>query len=206
MNQLFPELMPVAGDDVAYTPDAVARACVATLPPIIGGAWEPYAGGGAFCRALVGHGAYVFASDIDPAAPALGSTLSRLADASKGWPLEGPRPDWIVSNPPFSVLDEHLPVLLATAQVGVAMLLIGQWLAPGARDWLWQGALPDEILWLRERVAFEGPGRNGKDTDSREYAWIIWRRSAERGWMGRGHVGRLSWHTGQLWAPHRMAA
>jgi hypothetical protein len=91
-------------------------------------------------------------------------------------------------------------VLLDTARIGVALLLIGQWLAPGARDWLWARAVPDQILWLRERVPFEGPGRNGKDTDSREYAWVIWRRNAD-GWHGRGLVGRLSWQSAQVWRP-----
>lgn len=30
------------------------------------------------------------------------------------------------------------------------------------RDWLWDVAVPDEMLWIRERIAFEGPGREGK--------------------------------------------
>jgi hypothetical protein len=66
-----------------YTPDPVARACVATLGDLRGfRCWEPHAGGGAFVRALRAAGAelHVFA---DVAAP---DDLSReLRAHCQGW-------------------------------------------------------------------------------------------------------------------------
>jgi hypothetical protein len=208
----------MAGADVAYTPDHVARALVEVLRPELTGArvWEPYAGGGAFCRALSGVAGITYATDCDPAAEGVGLADIGLTpwDVAKGWPWTAAgrgfpastspeverelRPQWIVTNPPFSLLDAHLPVLFEAATEGVALLLVGQSLAPGKRDWLWDAAVPDEMLWIRERIAFCGPGRTGKDTDMRDYAWVIWRKRAGS-WMGRGLLGRVSTETGRVW-------
>lgn len=205
MSPLFPDTLPapMAGADVAYTPDHVARALVEVLLPDLCGAtiWEPYAGGGAFVRALADVAGITYATDCDPAAVGVRAadiTTPGAWDTAKGWPWTGPQPAWIVTNPPFSLLDAHLPVLFDTATVGVALLLVGQSLAPGKRDWLWDVAVPDEMLWIRERIAFQGPGRSGKETDMRDYAWVIWRKRAGS-WMGRGLIGRVSTETGRVW-------
>lgn len=206
---LFPSRLPAPaeGADVAYTPDHVARALVHVLRPEILGAttWEPYAGDGAFVRALHAEGAgFVYATECDPAATGIRlADVGLLADAGRGFPwarTDNPGPAWIVSNPPFSQLDAHLPVLLAAAQVGVALLLVGQCLAPAKRDWLWDTAIPDWTLDIRERIAFCGPGRDGVSTDMREYAWMVWRKRAGS-WMGRGIRGRVSTETGRVWMP-----
>jgi hypothetical protein len=211
---LFPTILPrpAEGADVAYTPGSVARALVETVRPEIVGAsvWEPYAGGGAFVDALQAAGAgHIFATDCDCAAEGLNrGDVNVVCDVGRGWPWTTARPDWIVTNPPFSVLfgDEagangHLRVLFDTARVGVALLLVGQSLAPRKRDWLWDSATPDWFLWIRERIAFEGPGREDGGTDAREYAWIVWRRQADGGWNGRGLMGRVSTETGRVWLP-----
>ena len=59
--------------DAYYTPDAVATACVATLPPLLGlSVLEPSVGGGAFARAASVAGASrLHVLDIDPAAAGL---------------------------------------------------------------------------------------------------------------------------------------
>jgi len=201
---LFPDTLPapMAGADVAYTPNHVARALVEVLRPELSGArvWEPYAGGGAFCRALSTAAGITYATDCDPAARgAADADVDQVPwDVAKGWPWTVTPPHWIVTNPPFSLLDAHLPVLFDVATDGIALLLVGQSLAPGKRDWLWDTAVPDEMLWIRERIAFCGPGRTGKDTDMRDYAWVIWRKRAGS-WMGRGLVGRVSTDTGRVW-------
>lgn len=201
---LFPDSTPrpMAGADVAYTPDPVAAAIVALLRPELTGArvWEPYAGGGAFIRALRPVAGMTFATDCDPAAEGVGLAYVGRSrwDVAKGWPWTAPPPAWAVTNPPFSLFDAHLPVLLNTATEGVALLLVGQSLAPGKRDWLWDIAIPDEVMWCRERIAFSGPGRDGKTTDMREYAAVIWRKRAGS-WMGRGRMGRFSVESGRVW-------
>lgn len=207
MAELFPNALPrpAEGADVAYTPDHVARALVEVLRPELTGCacYEPYGGGAAFCEALGPLASRLLVTDCDPAAAALTrfparQTTTLVWDVARGLPEDWPQPHWIVTNPPFSLLDAHLPVLFDTATVGVALLLVGQSLAPGKRDWLWDVAVPDEMLWIRERIAFQGPGRSGKETDMRDYAWVIWRKRAGS-WMGRGLIGRVSTETGRVW-------
>lgn len=210
MSALFPaELLtiqaPEPGADVAYTPPPVARAVVEVLRPELVGAtvWEPYAGGGAFVDALRDGGAgIVYATEADPLATGVHRADVGLTpwDVTRGWPWTAAKPDAIVTNPPFSELDEHLPILLATAQRLVCLLLVGQSVAPACRDWMWETALFDEQLWSRERIPFEGPGRNGANTDMREYAALVWRKQPDGSWMGRGLSGRFSWHQpGKIW-------
>ncbi len=210
---LFPDLAPAPaeGADVAYTPDRYAEACLRTLGDVRCGdapltAWDPHAGGGAFCRAawsVFGSATTVLATDIDSNAPALrpafevppgGLLVQRTHDATRGLPHGWARPDWIVGNPPFSEMTESIQGALAVATAGVGFLMIGQWLAPQSRDWLWDTCRPDEVFWVRERIPFEGPGRNGKDTDAREYAWVVWRPigTSRFPWFGRGLIRRLS--------------
>ncbi len=202
---LFPELVPEAGADVAYTPEPVASAIVRLL---LAGeldglvAWEPYVGAAAFSIALDAAGCEVWVSDLDPAAPGLRSSWvegSVVCDVGRGLPEGFPRPDWIVTNPPFSMLDAHLPILLDTAKVGVALLLVGQSVAPGVRDWMWENAMPDVQAWARERIKFQGPGRDGTGSDMREYAVLIFRRQPDGGWMGRGLMARFSVALERTW-------
>ena len=198
---LFPTQEPAAGADVAYTPPPVASTTVDLVAAEISGAvvWEPYVGGGAFADALRSRARAVLVTDCDPAAPGLAapSAFGAVHDVGRGLPVGWPRPDWIVTNPPFSLLDAHLPILLEVATRGVLLLLVGQWLAPGARDWLWDAATPDEVIWHRERIPFKGPGRTGKATDLREYAAVIWRRRST--WVGRARMGRYSTALGRVW-------
>jgi hypothetical protein len=198
--------VPGADSDVAYTPDAVADALVKVIAPELKSrvAWEPCAGGGAFVRALHGARAKVVASDIHDGVDGWmrdGAVTSAAPwNALDGFPPTAMRrPAAIVTNPAFSILDDFLPMALDVADQMVALLLIGQWLAPACRDYLWERAVPDEMYWLRERVAFVGPGRDGVTTDTREYAWVVWRKRAGS-WMGRGLVRRLSWRDGRTWS------
>jgi hypothetical protein len=103
----------------------------------------------------------------------------------------------VATNPPFSLFDRLLPVLLDHAAVGVSLLLVGQSLAPGARDWLWDTAPPDDVCWITPRVGFDRPGRPS-GTDMREYALVTWLRRGGR-WRGRMRIGRLNWRTGRTW-------
>jgi hypothetical protein len=196
--------LPEADSDVAYTPDDVARALVGVIAPEVFGrwVWEPCAGGGAFVRALHGANAHVLASDTDDCYGWMpdGATFSACPwNALDGVPTGQQRPDATITNPPFSILDDLIPVLLDSTDEMVALLLIGQWFAPASRDYLWERAVPDQTYWIRERIAFTGSGRDGKSTDMREYAWVVWRKRAGS-WMGRGRVSRLSWRDGRTWS------
>ena len=202
-----PDFIPpaAAGPDVAYTPAHVARAVVDVLAPELAGLriWEPCVGGGAFADALAPLASELLVSDIDPQAHGLTQrypkpTRSEPHNIGWGLPHGWPRPGAIVTNPAFSKLDEHVPIMLDAARDLVALLLIGQWVAPASRDWLWDHAIPDWHIWMRERIAFEGPGRQGGTTDMREYSLVVWRRR-HGSWGGRGLMGRMSTTTGRLW-------
>jgi len=192
---------PLAAD-IAYTDPAVAlahveylgrRYCLGSAPLVL---WEPFAGGGAYmdawekCR----HWDTVVAGELDPGAPTVRSGRVPRRDAFDGPPMAA---DWIVTNPPFSIIDKVLPVLLEHARVGVSLLLVGQSLAPMARDWLWSDAPPDELCWLTPRMGFDRPGKP-RGTDMREYAVVTFLRRAGK-WRGRMRLARLNWRTGQTW-------
>jgi len=194
---------PAEHPDVAYTDPAVARAhveylgrryCLGSAPLVM---WEPFAGAGAYldawehCR----HWDTVVAGELDPGAPAVRSGRVPRLDAFAGPP--GGVADWAISNPPFSIIDKVLPVLLEHARVGVSLLLVGQSLAPMARDWMWDNAPPDELCWMTPRMGFDRPGKP-KGTDMREYAIVTFLRRGGK-WRGRMRLARLNWRTGQTW-------
>lgn len=191
--------------DVAYTTPAMARAhaeylgrryCLGSSPLTM---WEPFAGAGAYLDAWekVRPWDTVVAGELDPGAPSVVSRRVPRADVFDGPPCE--RVDWIVTNPPFSIFDRLLPVLLDHAEVGVSLLLVGQSLAPSARRSMWESAAPDDFCWLTPRLGFDRPGRGASTScDMREYALVTWFRRAGA-WRGRMRLARLNWQTGDTW-------
>lgn len=202
---------PAEHPDVAYTDPAVARAhveylgrryCLGTKPLTM---WEPFVGGGVYPNAWKRCRPWdiVVAGDLDPGAPAVRSGRYPLADVFDGPPVE--RPQWVVSNGPFSTFDQWLPVLLEHAEVGVSLLMVGQSLAPAgnrkdktARDRMWTNSPPDEMCWLTPRLSFDRTGKPKGGTDMREYALVTWYRRAGT-WRGRMRLSRLNWRTSQFW-------
>lgn len=212
---LFPQLPQVAptdGSDVAYTPAAVAEACVRFLHQecwMHGSWWEPCAGSGNWLRALgsrsgVGPG---MATELDPQAESV-----RSGRAVQGNALQGPpgnfEPENIVTNPPFSIAPQLLRSFLEIPSARmIALLLLQQWIVPDGqgeerrRDLCWGPvARPTHQILLYPRIAFEGPGRSTGGTDMREYALYVWWRHAAGGWCPPGPtvLRRLNWATGEL--------
>lgn len=174
--------------DAYYTPDAVARACVATIAADVRGTrcWEPHAGGGAFVRALNAAGAVAYYSDINPDAPAYNAPdlVNGVGgghpiplpippcDAREGWTAGALiRPHWIVGNPPFNDAEAHVRMALDIAAVGVAFLLRLAFLESTKRLPFWRENPPAEVYVLSRRPSFTGGG-----TDSAAYGWFVWRR------------------------------
>ena len=196
---------PGKASDVAYTPPEVARAlvddlgrryCLGSTPLTM---WEPWCGAGAFSEAWAHARPWdkVVASDIDPGASLVVRKRAALRDAFDGPPDGGI--SWTVSNPPFSRFDDCLRLALEHSRVGVAMLLVGQSMAPIARDWMWTESPPDSMTWLTPRISFDRPHAEKKgQTDMREYAFMVWLRRGGK-WHGRMRLGRLNWRTGQSW-------
>ena len=209
MTGLFPtlEALPVAesGPDVAYTPDAVARACVAYLVAhggIPGTWWEPAAGEGAWLPALqeIAPG---IATELDPNALSVRLGFALCRDALKGAPQ--PWVESVVTNPPFTCAAQLLRVCLGISTCDlVCFLVLQSWIvAPGKPpeerlDLLWgPTARPVEQVVLYPRIAFQGPGRDGGSTDMREYCLLVWRRQSDGSWLAPvTTLRRLDWRTG----------
>lgn len=159
--------------DAYYTPDSVARACVATLPIHRSEtAWEPHAGGGAFVRALLTRTPHVYASDLvlRPDVAAL-VTHSGHVDARMGWSFGIPSPDWIVGNPPFNEAQEHVEMAIRTASVGVGLLLRLAFLEGQKRAAFWRAHPAAQVHVLIRRPSFTGGA-----TDSCAYGFFVWMR------------------------------
>lgn len=174
--------------DAYYTPDAVARACVATLAGLAGATvWEPSAGGGAFAEAAALRHAFVYASDISPILPPMEELEARgIAgwranhDAIKGWPFGDDPPAWIIGNPPFNDAEQHTRMALATATVGVAFLLRLAFLEGAKRRDFWRQFPASQVYVFVNRPSFTGGA-----TDSCAYGWFVW-------W--KGHEGQTTLH------------
>lgn len=212
---LFPDLAQVApadGSDVAYTPAAVAEACVRFLHQecwMFGSWWEPCAGSGNWLSALgarsgLGPG---MASELDPQSESVRSGRAVQRDALQGPPGDF-EPENIVTNPPFSISPQLLRsfIQIPSARM-IALLLLQQWIVPdgqGAerrRDLCWGPvARPTHQILLYPRIAFEGPGRVVGATDMREYALYLWHRQPDGSWCPPRPtvLRRLNWATGEL--------
>jgi len=107
------------------------------------------------------------------------------ATQRKFW-VDIPDADWVVTNPPFSQLDDILEWSLATAKIGVAMILRLSALEPACKRARRGNILEAYADNLRYVMPFSGPRpsftRDGK-TDSVTTAWFVW----NHGWSWRSH-------------------
>jgi hypothetical protein len=100
-------------------------------------------------------------------------------------PMWDIHPDWVITNPPFTLAPDILPNALASCKVGVAFLLRLSYMEPaGDRgDWL-QAHADQQIMQaaLNPRPNFragEINPKNGKPygTDNVTVAWFVWRKN-----------------------------
>jgi hypothetical protein len=102
------------------------------------------------------------------------------------------RPDWIVTNPPFSKAHEILKIAIDVANEGIAFLLRLSYLEPTSNrgDWLQEHAdQMTRIIPLNPRPRFRRQEINPKTgkhygTDSVTVAWFVWR--AHWSWQAHG--------------------
>ncbi|MCW2317455.1 hypothetical protein M2322_003014 [Rhodoblastus acidophilus] len=130
-----------------------------------------------------------FASDInDFGAPDVAAGLD-ACDHSEYWNafVQG-RPDWIITNPPFSPdpplksAAEMLPGFLHFARVGVALLCRLQWLETEERHALLSEFPPSLVAIFSERVPMCEGGYDPKCKSASAYAWFIWKRQEDGQW------------------------
>lgn len=147
-----------------------------TREVVVGGnVLEPCAGTGNIARTLADvwtvHN--IWTADIDPQ-----YSVDYVGDAREQatytrWP---DRIDWIVTNPPFNILDEFLPMAWEHCETGMALLLRLSALEPTAGRGAWlvknQQYLKHIMVFGQPRPQFRKPGRDFVTT-----AWFVWTKS-----------------------------
>lgn len=118
-------------------------------------------------------GLAVETNDIDPSKP---TDTHYDASLSAYWDAPG-EADWIVSNPPFSAAALIVPLAVAHANLGVAMLLRLSFLEPVENRVAFLEQHPPTDFIVLPRISFTGDGK----TDSVTCAWMIWDKHADDG-------------------------
>lgn len=215
---------PEAASDVAYTPAVVAEAIVQHLCDLYGydtlaSVWEPCAGRGDFVRALQSvrwgkflqidvntgqpvwchHQIAIYSNELDPHAESIQQKLAGQADMFQVKPPVSA----VITNPPFSqaarLLRHCMEIPTCTL---IVFLLNHSWIVPDGKgeeirnDLLWgPTATLDRQILLYPRIKFEGPARDGKGQDQREYALCCWKKEGGT-WAPPGRptlLTRLEW-------------
>lgn len=165
--------------DAYYTPEALARACVSTVPFSGEGlVLEPSVGGGAFARAVRARWprAFLTGLDVNPEAPGKSEVHYFEATDALAWrPM--PPPDLIVGNPPYRDAEAHVCWALGQVATGgtVGMLLRLAFMESGRRKAFWSvwGRYLDAVYVLDARPSFTADG--GRDACA--YGWFVWRKA-----------------------------
>lgn len=152
--------------DAYYTPESAVKTLLEHVN-ITGRVMECCSGEGAIALPLVGHGCSVVTNDLNPDMPSL---LHRDATRVGWWEGLANPYEWVVSNPPFAVASQIVPLAHRYARVGIAMLLRLSWLEPCADRVEFLSQYPPTTLIVLPRISFTG---NGK-TDSVTCAWMVW--------------------------------
>jgi hypothetical protein len=173
--------------DYFPTPPWATRALFRHVLPelsveVIDRAWEPACGEGHMAAVIAEfvHGAVVasdiFAYDYGTA------PHDFLHDA----PLT--EPDWIITNPPFSIACEFTLRALELAARGVAMLVRTQWIeGTGRYRALFKDRPPTLYAPFVERVPMVKGRWDPDASTATSYAWFVWLKSAA------GATPRIFW-------------
>ena len=142
---------------------------------------EPCAGDGAIARVVDGvleanhNGGFVYTSDI---APQMNCSFCGDATRRDFWEQASEMCDgidWVVTNPPFSVAPQIVPLAYEHAAKGIAMLLRLSYLEPVENRGTWLNEHPPTILIVLPRISFTNDGK----TDNVTCAWMVWWKGHE---------------------------
>jgi hypothetical protein len=156
--------------DQYFTPLSATRVLLKYQPNISGTILEPCVGQGDLAAPLR-HLGRVVTNDIDTAMPA---DFHQDAALKEFWEWIG-RPDWVVSNPPFSCCQPIIAGAFSVARRGVAMLLRLSYLEPCNNRADFLSANPPSLIVL-PRISFTGDGK----TDNVTCAWFVWDFSGQQ--------------------------
>jgi hypothetical protein len=153
--------------DYYPTPEFATNALLNSGEPIGGLILEPCTGDDAIAEVLRNRAGMVVTNDID---------FSRTADFHQNildakW-LFGFEFNWIVTNPPFSLASQIVPLCYERATEGIAMLLRLSFLEPVESRGAWLNEHPPTTLIVLPRISFTNDGH----TDSVTCAWMVWNK------------------------------
>ncbi|MCB1463240.1 MAG: SAM-dependent DNA methyltransferase [Nitratireductor sp.] len=137
--------------------------------------WEPACGGGHLVAGLQDVFPEIYATDIFD----WGFGDRRDLDFTFADDLACPFvPDWIVTNPPFTLGEAFLDRALQLARVGVALLLRIQWLEGGDRYRTIFGTdrAPTLVCPFADRVPMIEEAWDPEAKSATAYAWFVWIR------------------------------
>ncbi len=138
-------------------------------------AWEPCCGEGHMSEPLKEYFAEVYSSDVYPHGyGAVGSFVGtgglELGDrATAPW-----RPDWLFTNPPFSLALEVVERMLEEAVFGVAILVRTNWLESAERYRLFCRHQPTIVGLFSERVPMVEFRWDPEASSATSYSWVVW--------------------------------
>lgn len=133
--------------------------------------FECCVGDGAIARVLEKRFRYrVWMNDIISTG-VMGQKWIRDASAESNW-CDWRNFDWVITNPPFSLAPQIVPLAYKHAQIGIAMLLRLSYLEPVENRGAWLNEHPPTKLIVLPRISFTGDGK----TDSVCTAWMVWEK------------------------------
>jgi hypothetical protein len=145
-------------------------------PPVL---VEPCVGEGHIIRAIAPWvpDAQWSTNDLDPRHVADSHLDAGTDEFWGGYSRDIERPDWVISNPPFSDAVRIIPRAYDAARVGIAMLLRVTWLEPCEDRKVWLASHPPTWELVMERYSYR---QNGSQ-DSATAAWFVWVKDPNAG-------------------------
>lgn len=162
--------------DAYYSPDSVTHWLLENeRVGISGTVLECAAGDSAIANPLRQAGLKVWTNDINSD---LDADYHLDATRLTSW-LQFPDVDWIITNPPFSIVDKLLPLVFAHANVGLALYVRKTITEPTWRrqDWLEEHQEHLAQIIFCPRISFTGNGKS----DSCSCDWLIWTKQKTQG-------------------------
>jgi hypothetical protein len=179
--------------DFYPTPEGITRSLLEVCPQLPRFIFEPCAGNGAIGDVLRASRRYVEESDIQwPTIKNLDLPMGFIpqdATSVSFWEYwasldfrsyypDGIVPEWAtVTNPPFNLAHEILPLAYEYSPWGCAFLLRLSYLEPAANRAKWLQENADNLRYVmpvNPRPQFR---RDSKSTDSSTVAWMVWQKS-----------------------------
>jgi hypothetical protein len=142
--------------------------------------WEPACGAGHMSKVLQEYFCEVYSSD------AFDYGYGKIFDFLSG-PLSELNYDWIITNPPFRLLEQFILRALSIARKGVAILARSVFLeSVGRYEAIFRNKPPTKFAQFVERVPIIKGRLDIKATTATGYAWLVWEK-------GKASTPLLAW-------------